>query len=403
MLKLRVKTHYASPLTSHTRQREEYALTNPQAWKSVAIVGRKTLVGYKVRWVYEAHLGVALEPWRPVERYKEAISDRRVGLDLGVSSLGIVTVDTTGVMSAELIRAGVEDKVKRKDARLIARRRARALERSRRANNPDAYHKGKTGKLSRGSRKAGVRLVASNNYMKLLTAQADTARALAQDRKRQINTLANHIISEHGINIVTENITVSSWTRLWGGSVGEEAPATLMRTIQREAKRAGGTWTEVNTYTTALSQHCICGKRTPKLLKQRVHECLGCEHVTRPVHRDLLAAFNTLAVVQVQNSTGNLVDVFDPTLAQALWAGREGAGECLQAAGKNANSITWNNLMLDDQCEQVAVELTSSSYLDNVVTILDGEGIWIDDKLTSRNLVPTGNLIKAQTLTEHRH
>ena len=279
VLKLRLRTHYQSPLSSHKRQPEEYVLTNPQVWRTVTLVRRRTLVGHQVRWVYDAHLGVAVEPFRPADRYMSPMTGRRVGLDLGVSSLGIVTVDTTGVTSAELITPSWEDKTRRKDARLVARRRARALEHSRRANNPDAYNKGKNGNPNAGSRKVGTRLISSNKYKKIRTAQADTARGRAQDRKRRINELAKHIITKDGSNVTTEKITVNSWTRLWGGSVGDFAPATLMKAIQREVERAGGTWTEVNTYTTALSQHCVCGRREPKPLKQRTHDCPSGEGI----------------------------------------------------------------------------------------------------------------------------
>ena len=46
---------------------------------------------------------------------------------------------------------------------------------------------------------------------------------------------------------------------------------------------------------------------------------------------------------------------------------------------------TTSHLALKSQCEQVAVELTSSPYLDNVVTTPSGEGIWIGEVLTSKN------------------
>ena len=48
------------------------------------------------------------------------------------------------------------------------------------------------------------------------------------------------------------------------------------------------------------------------------------------MYGDLIAVFNTLAVTQIENFTGALVDTFNPYQAQALWAGGSGAGECLQ-------------------------------------------------------------------------
>ena len=45
--------------------------------------------------------------------------------------------------------------------------------------------------------------------------------------------------------------------------------------------------------------------------------------------------------------------------------------------------------------------LTSSSYLDNVLTISNGEGIWIGEKLASKNLILHDELSRAKPLTDH--
>ena len=49
------------------------------------------------------------------------------------------------------------------------------------------------------------------------------------------------------------------------------------------------------------------------------------------------------------------------------------------------NTLKGNKLMLEPQCEQVAVELTSSPYLDNVLTTPSGEGSEIGERLPSKN------------------
>jgi hypothetical protein len=231
----------------------------------------------------------------------------------------------------------------------VLRRRARALERSRRASNPHAYGPDRRGRPGRGSRKPGTRLVVSNGYRTLRAQQADAARRAAAERRRRIDHLAIDVVATFGPSLLVEKTSKRAWMRLWGASIGRFAPATVLAAFAREAVRAGGTLTPIDTPTTALSQHCVCGARTKKPLSQRLHAC-GCAYLGgQPVHRDVMSAFLHTAVTSTA-SPAQAGDRFDPLLAATLWGGRPGAGECLRAAGTNLNRIhlldadsTWTN------------------------------------------------------------
>jgi hypothetical protein len=110
-----------------------------------------------------------------------------------------------------------------------------------------------------------------------------------------------------------------------------------MNAIELEALKAGGSFTLIETRTTALSQTCLCGKKEKKTLSQRTHTC-DCNLVGIPVQRDLFSAFLATCVTQVEQTSKTpdtptiMVDTLDASLTKALWAGRVGAGLCLQEA-----------------------------------------------------------------------
>jgi hypothetical protein len=151
--------------------------------------------------------------------------------------------------------------------------------------------------------------VVSNGYRTLRAQQADAARRAAAERRRRIDHLAIDVVATFGPSLLVEKTSKRAWMRLWGASIGRFAPATVLAAFAREAVRAGGTLTPIDTPTTALSQHCVCGARAKKPLSQRLHTC-GCAYL----------------------------------------GGRPGAGGCLRAAGSDPNRThlmgadsTWTN------------------------------------------------------------
>jgi hypothetical protein len=323
----------------------------------VKIVRRQQVKGPRVHYVYEIHLTVEGPPWRVPGRYDDpfGVKDNTVGLDLGVSSLACVAVNNDGVTQALLVKASDEDKAKEVKTRKKARKCARSLERSRRNNNPDAFKRGKKGKKAGGARKPGTKLAYSNRYVKTRVKQATQARAGALERKRLIEITAAQIVRELGPNLLTEKVKPKQWTCLWGKQIGQFAPSKLMKAIETEAVRAGGSLTPFPTNTTALSQTCLCGKRVKKPLSQRTHTC-GCVTINgEEHHRDLFSAFLATSVTKTQKpitadtsdaeitstdlnpEEASWVWTLDTSLATTLWVGAGDAGICLRSAVSEVN------------------------------------------------------------------
>lgn len=416
LLTLRVKIHALSPVNSHARARQEHALADRSAWQGVSLVRRQILVGRHERWVYEAHLLVERPAWHLLDRYKD-MPEHTVGLDLGPGTLAAVAHDGTGVSAALLVRASEEDKQAVKQQAARSRRRARAIDRSRRANNPDAYAPGKANKSGRrrkgaGSYKRETRLVKSSSERRLQAQVRDQARKQAEERTRRINTTAIQVVSELGKHIRWEAAAPSSWTRLWGGAVGQFAPSALTGAIEREAMKAGGSFTPVPTHL-ALSQHCVCGARVKKPLSQRVHTC-ACGAVDDGVHRDLWSAFLISTTIEAPASkTSPLGQMFDATRAAGLWPGYPGARLCVQAAALNMNETSTRAqpgtavklaAVTVDGSKLVAAEPMTPLDPAEDVTSLTGEGCGKDGTVKGENPPPSDSSPPGpENPDEHRH
>jgi len=229
---------------------------------------RKVIKG-KVRWYAQ----LVLEGSTLQKRSGTVASGAVVGLDIGPSSLAAVSDDTALLtpFCAEL---------NRNDRHV--RRLSRRLDRQRRAGNPDNY-------TPDGQVKRGVTLtwVSSNGYRQTRSALAEHARRLAEHRKSLHGRLTNDLL-ELGTVFRTEQLSMKAWQKIFGRSVGRNAPGMFHTLLNRKAERAGGQLQWINPFSTALSQHCICGAKKKKPLSQRVHAC-RCE--ADGLQRDLLSAY----------------------------------------------------------------------------------------------------------------
>lgn len=193
------------------------------------------------------------------------------------------------------------------------RSRARALERSRRATNTAQYRlskkqarraeqrafkglKAKTVTVPGGARAArsdGVPKQAfrrdriSAGYRELRARQAEAAASAAEHRSHRARTLAREIIAVHGPTLVVEDCDIRTWYRLWGKRLSQTTPGLLIAALERECRAAGGRLVRASTWSTALSQHCLCGERVKKTLRDREHKCIACGLAGR---RDLVSA-----------------------------------------------------------------------------------------------------------------
>ena len=208
---------------------------------------------------------------KPHQKEKNTISDNICCLDIGPSTLAAV-----GEEDAILVQFcdGVIQPWKE------IKREQRAQDRSRRATNPDNYNE--NGTVKKGSRKWHR----SKRYKKRQERIAEWQRKLAATRKKQHGELCNKVLSLGKI-VSTEKLSYKSFQKNFGRSVAVRAPGMFVDLLTRKAANAGGIVKEQNTWTTKLSQTCICGNVVKKPLKQRHHACsCGTE-----AQRDLFSGF----------------------------------------------------------------------------------------------------------------
>jgi len=163
----------------------------------------------------------------------------------------------------------------------ILRRKQRALDRSRRAANPDCYDaQGRCVKrpraISHRGAKLQARLTEAQRHSRLNRLHERSARA------KQVVTL--------GTDVAFEAIDKRAWqASRYGKRMSFTAPGALRDAIVRECELFGGHAIELPTARLALSQHCLCGAKVKKQRSQRFHRCDRCG--LGPLDRDLFSAF----------------------------------------------------------------------------------------------------------------
>ncbi|MBI4850403.1 MAG: transposase [Acidobacteria bacterium] len=231
----------------------------------------KRVIKGKSRW----YVQMVLEG-KPYKNPKHITqSGKIVGLDLGPRTIAVSTKEES--FQQEFCP---ELKKKQKEIRQLQRK----LERSRRKNNPENYDE--TGRIKKGKKVWKT----TNNYNKLRIELKDINRKQASHRKSLQGKLANKIIRLGNI-INTEKVSYKAWQKLYGKSISYQAPSAFEGTLTRKAETLGGGTNKINTYQTALSQHCICGEREKKTLSERTHKCKKCGFIAP---RDELSAYLAL-------------------------------------------------------------------------------------------------------------
>ncbi|MER7960065.1 transposase [Streptomyces sp. NPDC096030] len=310
--------------------RARHFLEADARWHKADLVRRRK-AGAPGGWVYEAHLmvlgpGYASPAVRQM-RQQAAGLDRTGGVDGNVSNLSVVSfpanLDPSAgtAVSSEIVLTDAERARLEKEAKK-RRGRARALERSRRSTNTGQYGLSKrqreraerraaqglmpkTVAVPRGardSRSDGVPKQAfrrdrlSHGYRELRARQAGAAASAAEYRRHRARAVARETIAAHGPRLTVEDCDIRTWYRLWGKRLSQTTPGMLISALETECKAAGGRLVRASTWSTALSQHCLCGERVRKTLRDREHKCIACGLVGK---RDLvsaaLAAFVDLA------------------------------------------------------------------------------------------------------------
>jgi hypothetical protein len=314
-------------------------LGDPSTWHKIDLV-RRPDAAKPTGWAYEAHLmvlaGGYASPATRARREAAAELDRIAGIDGNVSNLSIASLPSTfNPVDGQLTTSRIEltDAELAALARLErkARDRRRALDRSRRATNTRQYGLSKrqqaraerrkaTGLADRqvtvpgGARVANAAGVPKRAYRKddlsagyrldrARIAEAAASAAAAKDHRAR--RIAAEIVGEHGANLVVEDCDIRTWFRLWGKRLQATTPGRLIAAIDHEAQRIGGRLQRASTFTTKLSQACLCGAEVRKTLADRIHTCNECGLTG---DRDLVSA---LLAAHVQ-----LCDPDDPKTAR---------------------------------------------------------------------------------------
>jgi hypothetical protein len=295
-------------------------LADPTVWHKIDLVRvRDRAPG---GWRYYAHLLTHQAGYQsPATRARRAgiPACRRAGVDANVSNLALASFpdDRPEQLVIDHISCTGEQQLAAEKAAHRARARQRALDRSRRNNNPDQYGLSARQQM-RAARRAGRGLAAkqvtnrggarharddrtplrayrrdtlSGAYHTMRADHASEARAASQAKRARARDLAGRIVATHGACITVEDCTISTWARLWGKRITLFSPGMLVAALAAECHAAGGRLHRAGTRSTALSQHCLCGARVPKTLAQRTHDCPECGlHADRDIASAALAA-----------------------------------------------------------------------------------------------------------------
>ena len=127
----------------------------------------------------------------------------------------------------------------------------------------------------------------SKTYLKLNRKIADLNRRLAQTRRKLHGERINHIVSNCD-TLAAEKLSYKAFQKMFGTSVAKTAPGQFMDRLKKKITMLGGTYIDIKTYETKLSQTCLCGHVAKKKLSDRIHKCPHCGLV---IQRDILSAY----------------------------------------------------------------------------------------------------------------
>jgi putative transposase len=282
------------------------AILDPaDAWQAEALkapnkycrIIRREIRG-SVRW----YVQLVQEGFTPMRRETR---DGVVGLDIGPGTVAIVGVEQGEAIHADLC-PGIVHPWK------AVRRLDRAMDRSRRATNPDCFNPDGTWKKGKKAK------IKSRRYIQKRAERKERERRLRAERRRGQGELKNRILGV-GTTVKTEANAYKAWQRSrFGKRMKVKAPAALIAVLRMcHACRL----IEFPTRE-ALSQFSHeDGTYTKKPLNQRYHEFSDGSRV----QRDLYSAFLSCLV-----EGGRL----DAKRAAAAWA--EGGGNPLAQVGVGA-------------------------------------------------------------------
>jgi putative transposase len=255
----------------------------------------------------------------PFQKPKHQLGSGVVGLDLGPSTIAVVSEE------AALLQAFCPEVAP--DTRAL-RRLDRQLDRQRRANNPSNYDE--RGRIKPGKQRWKV----SKRQRQVQARRREVHRKLAATRKRSHGQLAHRVLAL-GSRFHLEQLSYRAWQKTYGKSVQLCAPGMNVLRLSRLAASAGGTVVLINAWRARLSQTCPCGRVKKKARSQRWHECPCGASAQRDLFSAYLARFVAPETsLQGAGSGAGAWPGWEPTRAVGVRAGhsqptRRVAGICL--------------------------------------------------------------------------
>jgi hypothetical protein len=116
----------------------------------------------------------------------------------------------------------------------------------------------------------------SSAYRDTRRRQGERARAQSLTKKTRAHDVAVQLVATHGVHWLIEDCNLTNWARLWGKSLHAFAPGMVTAELAALSARHGGNLNKMATGPTALSSHCLCGRRASKDLSTRTHSCTAC-------------------------------------------------------------------------------------------------------------------------------
>lgn len=255
--------------------RDPWLVQGLKARTKFARVVWRTIKGRRRWFVQLAQEGLAPLKYQTVE-------GGLVGLDVGPSTVAVYSERGVGL-------APLAPEVEQPWAK--SRTLQRAMDRSRRATNPQCFN-------ADGTWKRGAKVeVRSTSYQTLRNDLAETERVLETRRKRSHGALANRILACGNV-LQSEKLSYTAFQKIFGRSTKVRAAGSLMALLRRKAERAGGELRDLDTWSLKLSQYDhTTNSCTKKALSERWHVLGDGSGV---VQRDLYSAF--LAAVADKNA-----------------------------------------------------------------------------------------------------
>lgn len=261
----------------HIPQRDTYAheaIRDGNGWRKAkycAIV-RETIHGklkYFVQITFEGN---------PPTKIIPATTDLFVGIDPSMTNMTLAF--SNGVVEKVKTSPSVENRAKE------IRRLQRAMDRSKRASNPDNFN-------ANGTAKKGARTwIYSKSYQRLRKAVADLQRRKADAKKNEHGQLINWILQNAGEIRVEENSLKAMQRGRFGKSVGDGAPSEFVVRLLSKADRAGSKAFKMNPRNIKPTQ---CDLLTGEFKKHALWERrVRLGETDLFIDRDAMAALNLL-------------------------------------------------------------------------------------------------------------